>query len=53
MHIVHIKDPFKSLDDVKSIRDGLAVIGVFLQTDNSTEKSSYDDLLQTLPKFSG
>lgn len=31
MHIVHIKDPYTSTDQVKDMRDGLAVLSVMIE----------------------
>lgn len=36
MHIVHIKEPYDTVEEVKNMADGLAVIGVFLDIGEST-----------------
>ena len=51
MHIVHIKNPFASVDDIKSMKDGLAVLGVFLKADeNAADNQNYQSLLETAAK---
>lgn len=46
MHIVHIKEPYTSVDQIKDMADGLAVVGVFLQAGaNSDENAAYQKLL--------
>lgn len=45
MHIVHIKDPFTKLDDIKDMADGLAVIGVFLKANEDVDDNEPFQLL--------
>lgn len=46
MHIVHIKEPYTSLDQVKDMSDGLAVLGVFIDVGDK-ENPSFEKLLET------
>ena len=51
MHIVHIKDPFTNLNQIKSIEDGLAVIGVFILAEEDAEDAAaFEMLLKAIPK---
>lgn len=53
MHIVHIKDPYTSLDDIKDMKDGLAVIGVLLEApDGAADNPAYQNLLETASQCS-
>nr|CAB3262943.1 uncharacterized protein LOC100185503 [Phallusia mammillata] len=46
MHIVHIKDPYTSTDEIKNMSNGLAVIGVFLEvSDSKGDNPFYENLL--------
>ncbi|XP_077967033.1 uncharacterized protein LOC120343427 [Styela clava] len=45
MHIVHIKEPYTSVGQVKDMSDGLAVLGVFLKVGNS-KNVHFEKLLQ-------
>ncbi|CAK8672208.1 unnamed protein product [Clavelina lepadiformis] len=51
MHIVHIKDPYTSVDDVKSMQDGLAVIGVFLKVKPNAADNPYFQMLLDTAKM--
>merc|ERR1739838_74346 len=53
MHIVHMKSDYSAMDEVKDVRDGLLVVGVFLQPDASVTNSAYSKLLEVLPEFQG
>ena len=52
VHIVHIKKGYKSLEEVKYVRDGLLVLGVFLETDPKLlyENEPYAELFEAAPK---
>ena len=51
MHIVHIKDPYTSLDEIKTISDGLAVLGVFLKADeNAEDNEAFEMLIKAFSK---
>jgi len=46
MHIVHIKDPYTSVNYIKDMKDGLAVLGVLLMADEGAEDNQdYQSLL--------
>ena len=51
MHIVHIKDPYASVNDIKDMKDGLAVLGVFLIADEDVQDNqNYQSLFDTASK---
>ena len=49
MHIVHIKDPYTRVDDIKDMKDGLAVLGVFLKVEEQAEDNpNYQPVLDAV-----
>ena len=56
MHIVHIKEGYTSAADVAHMPDGLAVVGVFLQSDPAaTPDDQFEALFEATrgAKYSG
>jgi len=53
LHIVHIKKGYSSLDSVKDVRDGLLVLGVFLEVDSSLSynQDPFFKVLEAAPKY--
>lgn len=49
MHIVHMKDPYKSVDQIKDMPDGLTVLGVFLSVeDDVPDNAPYQRLFDAI-----
>ena len=52
MHIVHIKEGYTGIEDIKYVRDGLLVLGVFLEVDPNLlyNQCPYSKLFNAAPK---